>query len=228
MRAVNLLPRDEAQRRAPKLNAPLLACGLLPLVVVAGIAGVSSMESGKVADKRSELAAVESVLARTPAPVPIDPANTALASEKNERIAAVSDALGRRVAFARVLRELSLVLPEDVWLTTLSANSPDADASAAATAAAPAATAPSGEAAPAGTSPAPGSAPPAGPSADSPFVVEGFTYSQEGVARLLSRLAVVPHLANVQLASSVSRPAGKRSVVQFLITADIRSPKESS
>ena len=223
MRAVNLLPRDEAQRRAPKLNAPLLGAGLLPLVVVVGIVGMNSMESANVADNRRQLEAVQAELARTPAPVPIDPANTALASEKSSRITAVGDALGRRVAFDRVLRELSLVLPEDVWLSTMTANSPDA-LPAADAAAAPADGSASGEAAPAASSSEPATA----PGAELPFVVEGFTYSQEGVARLLSRLAVVPHLSNVQLASSVRRAAGKRSVVQFVITADIRSPKESS
>src|SRR5919106_2198244 len=105
MRAVNLLPRDDAQRRTPKVAAPMLAVGLLPLVIGGALAGAYAMESGKVADKRAQLAAVEAELARTPAPVPIDPTNTALATEKNSRIGAVSDALGRRLAFDRVLRE---------------------------------------------------------------------------------------------------------------------------
>jgi Tfp pilus assembly protein PilN len=225
MRAVNLLPRDDAQRRTPKVAAPMLAVGLLPLVIGGALAGAYSMESGKVADKRAQLAAVEAELARTPAPVPIDPTNTALATEKNSRIGAVSDALGRRVAFDRLLRELSLVLPEDVWLSNMQAQSPDAALSSGP---APAPAAPdssaSGEAAPAATTPAAA----ASPGAESPFVLIGFTYSQEGVARLLSRLSVLPHLSNVRLTSSVRVPAGKRAVVEFTITADLRSPKESS
>jgi hypothetical protein len=228
MRAVNLLPRDDAQRRTPKVAAPMLAVGLLPLVIGGALAGAHSMESGKVADKRAQLAAVEAVLARTPAPVPIDPTNTALATEKNSRIGAVSDALGRRVAFDRLLRELSLVLPEDVWLSSMRALSPDgAVAAGSAPAPAPPASTASGEAAPAATTSAPAAATGSTP-ADSPFVLIGFTYSQEGVARLLSRLAVLPHLSNVRLTSSVRVPAGKRSVVEFTISADLRTPKESS
>jgi Tfp pilus assembly protein PilN len=229
MRAVNLLPRDDAQRRTPKVAAPMLAVGLLPLVVVGALAGAYSMESGKVADKRAQLTAVEAELARTPAPVPIDPTNTALATEKNSRIGAVSDALGRRVAFDRVLRELSLVLPEDVWLSSMQAQSPDgALAAGSAPAPAPPASTASGEAAPAATTSAPPAAATGSTPANSPFVLIGFTYSQEGVARLLSRLSVLPHLSNVRLTSSVRVPAGKRSVVEFTITADLRSPKESS
>jgi hypothetical protein len=228
MRAVNLLPRDEAQRRTPKVAAPMLALGLLPIVIGGALASAYSMESGKVADKRVQLAAVEAELARTPAPVPIDPTNSALATEKNSRIGAVSDALGRRVAFDRVLRELSLVLPEDVWLSSMKAQSPDAALSAGpAPAPAPPGSTASGEAAPAATTSAPAAATASTP-LDSPFLLIGFTYSQEGVARLLSRLSVLPHLSNVRLTSSVRVPAGKRSVVQFTITADLRSPKESS
>jgi Tfp pilus assembly protein PilN len=228
MRAVNLLPRDEAQRRTPKVAAPMLAAGLLPLVIGGALAGAYSMESGKVADKRVQLAAVEAELARTPAPVPIDPTNTALASEKSSRIGAVGDALGRRLAFDRVLRELSLVLPEDVWLSSMQAQSPEgALAAGSAPAQAPPASTEGGEAAPAATTSAP-AATTGATAADSPFVLIGFTYSQEGVARLLSRLSVLPHLSNVRLSSSVRVPAGKRFVVEFTITADLRSPKESS
>jgi len=39
-------------------------------------------------------------------------------------VTALSAALTSRVAWDRVFREFSLVLPDDVWLTTLSAKSP--------------------------------------------------------------------------------------------------------
>jgi len=37
----------------------------------------------------------------------------------------VSTALGARLAWDRILREFSLVLPDDVWLTTLNMTTPD-------------------------------------------------------------------------------------------------------
>jgi Tfp pilus assembly protein PilN len=98
-----------------------------------------------------------------------------------------------------VLRRFSLVLPEDVWLTSLNLVSPTP---ATAAAGAPA--------------PKPG-APPGG------FVMAGRTYSYDAVARFLSRLAVVPDLTNVQLQrSSKTRQAG-REVVDFSIAADVRT-----
>ena len=54
----------------------------------------------------------------------------------------------------------------------------------------------------------------------------GYTYSQEGVARLLSRLAVVPALENVQLVSSTETIVAGQTVVSFSIEADVR-PEET-
>jgi Tfp pilus assembly protein PilN len=54
----------------------------------------------------------------------------------------------------------------------------------------------------------------------------GYTYSQEGVARLLSRLEVVPSLQNVKLVSSSQAAVGSQIVVNFSIQADVR-PQET-
>jgi hypothetical protein len=53
-------------------------------------------------------------------------------------------------------------------------------------------------------------------------LLDGYGYSQQAVARLLSRLQVVPDLKNVQLKTSKSSELGGRKVVQFSILADIR------
>ena len=56
------------------------------------------------------------------------------------------------------------------------------------------------------------------------FTLTGATYSQNGVARFLSRLAVIPDLANVRLQSSQSQLLNERELVQFTILADVRPP----
>ena len=53
-----------------------------------------------------------------------------------------------------------------------------------------------------------------------PLTIAGYTYSQEGVARLLSRLAVVPALQHVKLVSSTQTTVGGQTVVSFSIQAD--------
>ena len=53
-------------------------------------------------------------------------------------------------------------------------------------------------------------------------MVSGRTYSHDGVARLLSRLQVVPDLINVQLLSSSLSTVAGHDVVEFSIAADIK------
>ena len=197
MRAVNLLPRDEAKKSfAANRGVGFGAAGGAALVT-AVLVSMTMSAGGKVDAKQAELDGLRAQIAAIPvAPVEDTVDDTALAAEKGARIGALSAALGDRVAWDRVLRQVSLVLPEDVWLTNLSATAP-AGASAAA----------------AGTS-----APASG------FTLTGSTYSQNGVARFLSRLSVIPDLANVRLQSSQSALVLERELVQFTILADVRAP----
>jgi hypothetical protein len=231
VRAVNLLPRDQATSRRSLPSGRVLAAVVAPVLLLVLVGGAVVMQRQSVASKRERLSALEQELATLPAPVPVDPANVALAQEKGSRITALADVLDERVAFDRILRELSLVLPEDVWLTSLVARSPFSvplDGSQ------PPAAAPAPPPADAASAPATGT-PPAAPAPSAPaepavpvstdtagFVLTGYTYSQEGVARLLARLAVIPHLNNVQLEKSALVPIAGRSVVEFTILAELR------
>jgi Tfp pilus assembly protein PilN len=217
MRAVNLLPRDEAARRRSLPNKQTLLAATLPVAVAALVGGGLMLEQGSVTSKRDQLAMLESQLAALPVPEPVDPTNAMLAQEKGKRITVLSGVLSSRVAFDRILRELSLVLPDDVWLTGLTARSSEALGASASGAAS------TSFASPTQTDTA---AAPTAENAD--FVLNGYTYSQEGVARLLARLAVVPHLRDVQLERSALVPVSNRSVVQFTILAELRTGKDAS
>jgi Tfp pilus assembly protein PilN len=201
MRAVNLLPRDVpvksfAANRGVAFGgvggAALVTAVLATMVLGAG---------GAVSEKQAELDSLRAQIAAVPRPVEQDSGGDAqLAVEKGARVGALSLALNGRVAWDRVLRQVSLVLPEDVWLTTLSANAPAAAAAA-------------GE---------------EGAATATGFTLVGSTYSQDGVARFLSRLSVVPDLANVRLMSSQSTLVGRRELVQFTVLADVRAPGAGS
>ena len=193
MRAVNLLPRDDRrQRSGPAQKNPLLVGGVAGTVLVTAIiAAAFLLASGGVADNQGRYDAAQAELAATPAPPPTNAQATQLDQEKNARITALSSALAGRLAWDRVLREVSLVLPDDVWLTSLSAQAPAAAAT---------------------------------PGASAGFTLNGRTYSHDGVARLLARLAVVPHLANVQLLHSASATSETgRKVVEFSINANVKA-----
>jgi hypothetical protein len=60
------------------------------------------------------------------------------------------------------------------------------------------------------------------------LTIQGYTYSQDGVARLLERLAVVPDLQNVQLQTSQSTQINNQTVINFTIVSDIRKGKGAS
>jgi Tfp pilus assembly protein PilN len=85
--------------------------------------------SSAVTEHQSVVDALRAELAAIPAPAPRDTSGDTLQQEKAARVTALSAALGKRVAWDRVLRELSLVTPNDVWLTTLQATSPTASGS---------------------------------------------------------------------------------------------------
>jgi hypothetical protein len=219
VRAVNLLPVEDRSRRLKAPNGALVA-GAAAIVVAGGaVAGLSSFARGDVVDRERELAAVRELLEKTPKPVAEDPLNVTLVKEKNERITALAGALGGRLAFDRLLRELSLILPGDVWLSQMTATT-FADVAAAEAAAAQTTGAPEGQgAAPAAASqPAPADGSP-------PFLLAGYTYSQEGVARLLARLSVIPYLDQVRLERSAFTEVAKRRIVEFRIVANLRTPE---
>ena len=128
-----------------------------------------------------------------------------------------------RVAWDRILREISSVLPEDVWLTELTAESPQAPAAAPPPPPATTTESSGGETTTTTATPTPA---PVAPSA--PLDIQGYTYSQEGVARFMARLSVIPELADVTLQRSALQGVSGHNVVAFTIQADLRGPGSGS
>lgn len=216
MRAINLLPRDERGERFQKTRSPrLLAAG--GVIAVTALAVVLVSSAGRDAsDSRAQLRAVETEIANLPTVESTAVTQGTLVRERSDRVAALSAALSTRVPFDRVLREISLVLPGDAWLTQLTTT------------------------APAAADPAAAGAAPASPVSTTPGVtIQGATYSHDSVARVLARLSVVPSLESVRLGSSArveptpqsrgadggaAEPQGpRRPFVTFIVTASLRS-----
>jgi len=171
MRAVNLLPKDVSDgRKRPPL--PVLAGCVGAVLVTALLAVLFLSASSSVAKQRRALLDAQAQFAALPTPPAPSAVAAQLPKQRQTRVAALATALGERVAWDRLLREVSQVVPSDVWLVTLNAVSPTL---------APA--------------PAPGTAP-------TGFVISGCTYSQESVARFLARLDVVPDLTGMTLGKS--------------------------
>jgi Tfp pilus assembly protein PilN len=222
VRAVNLIPADHARKRRSVGTFAQLAV-VSPIVVAAALAGGYFVTKSQVEDRRGTLRVLQDELARLPKPAAESPANAALAAQRDQRVRALAAALQGRIAWDRILREVSSVLPEDIWLTTLQANTtPIAPAPAPAAPVAGSDTTTS-ESTTTTTTPAPA---PATPASGTALVLNGYTYSQEGVARFMSRLQVIPELADIVLERSELTQLDGRDVVKFAIDANVRAEAE--
>jgi Tfp pilus assembly protein PilN len=209
MRAVNLLPRDVAKTRTRDVNVPLVTGVITAVIVTFVLAAGFLHESSKVAHKQTEVDGARAELALIPAPSPVDSASSTLVGEQTQRVTALQSALNGRMRWDRVLRQISLVLPNDVWLSGLTLQAPEVVPVAPATGSVPAA--------------------PAVPvSTTAGLTMNGSAFSHQGVARLLSRLALLPDLENVTLGNSTRRSPGKKGPVLFSLTAGIRAPGATS
>src|SRR5438045_8379992 len=93
------------------------------MFAVLGLLFVSA--HGTVKTRRLELAQKQQELAAIPVPAQSRlQQQDALVADKRARVTALNAALAKRIAWDRVLREFALVLPDDVWLQTMSAKAP--------------------------------------------------------------------------------------------------------
>ncbi len=217
MRAVNLLPRDSERSRSENSRAPLLiAGGGIGAVTVATVV-LAFSTAATIDEKRDELAATEAAIAAVPTQGPSAPTNALIVQERTDRTVALAAALTSRVPFDRLLRDLSYVLPQDAWLTGMTAAAPVAASAA-------------------------GSVPPGTPSSGPPGItIQGATYTQESVARVLARLSTLPSLEQVRLTGSslvlppddsatdkkTKSKSKQKPVVTFTISASLRNGSSS-
>jgi Tfp pilus assembly protein PilN len=215
MRAVNLLPRQQVEQKRERKNPVALVAAIGGSAVLFVLVGGFLLANRSVDRQRDALATAKAELAVTPAKkmsAQTQAYRAAVLSQREQRSLALAAALGKRVAWDRVLRHVTLVMPDDVWLVTLTGNVPLQSEAAVL----PTSTT--------GT-PAPPSALPPTPTA---VTFTGYTYSQTGVARLMERLDVLPDLKNVQLQSSTKAQLGNQTVVNFTIVSDIRKGRGAS
>jgi Tfp pilus assembly protein PilN len=216
MRAVNLLPHQQVeQKRERPTNPVVLLSGIGGAAVVLVLVAGFLLANRSVDRQRQALVTARAVLATTPAhhvSAKTNAFRSAVLSQREQRSLALAAAIGKRVAWDRILRRMALVLPDDVWLTSVHATMPVSSSDA--VAGVPAAT-------PAPTT----SALPPTPTA---MTIEGYTYAQAGVARLLERLQVLPDLKNVQLTTSQKKVVSGQVVVGFTIVSDIRKGRGAS
>jgi len=197
MRAFNLLPRDEVRTVKEGASSPLpqvlvALAGVLAFAALAALylmAGTDvTAKKGQAEDLRAELAAYQST-AQEPS---LDDKSAALANERVGRTNALTSALGKRLAWDRLLREIALVIPDEVSVSQIQGSSPAAAATASADG-----------------------------SPVTNLTIIGTTADQASVAEFMARLSVIRQLVAVQLKEAGESPNDPTRVV-FTITATLR------
>jgi Tfp pilus assembly protein PilN len=120
MRPVNLIPaEDRPGGRRPMRGGPIayVIVGALAAAVI-GVA-VLAVTSNQITDSKAEIAKLEEETAAVEARARALDAYTQFHSLREQRFATVTSLADSRFDWERVMRELALVLPGDVWLTNL-------------------------------------------------------------------------------------------------------------
>jgi Tfp pilus assembly protein PilN len=201
MKRINLLPPE--QRVKASRERGLLWAILILVAVVVALGLVYVWQNGQVSAKQAEL---DQLVAETSAEQQKAAALAPYAAIQSTRTAMTQTARGiydSRVPWSTLLQSISLVIPENVRLQSLSGTVP------------------------ASMLPGP-AAPPAPGAADVTF--SGTTYTHKDVAEFMTRLGLIPQLSNIQLVNSAGVAAVEgttgttsESTVTFSITASLRS-----
>jgi Tfp pilus assembly protein PilN len=120
VRPVNLIPSEQRTgRRAGLRGGPLAYIVVGALVLL--LAGLTLLvaTNNQISDRKAEISELRVEVASAEARADKLAAYTALGQVREQRVATVSSLADSRFDWERVMRELSLVLPADVWLTNL-------------------------------------------------------------------------------------------------------------
>ena len=195
MRALNLLPQDiKLAKRTVRPGFVHAAIAVVALLVAGGMGFLYHAQTQQVDDRKSTIEDLQAQIAAMKATAEPDEGNVGtvqLAGEALSRATALSAALEERLTWDRLLRELSLTLPEGVWFESMAT-------------------------AGAGLTPAPpttdGAPPPTFGGAATSVAITGYSMDQGGIAQLLSRLETIPEFsadpASVRDSCRRGRPAG--------------------
>jgi Tfp pilus assembly protein PilN len=130
MRPVNLIPPEERRgAHAPARTGPVPY--LLVGALVAVLVGVTALvlTANQISERKGEVATLKVEDAAAKAEAERLVAYTQFRTLREQRVATIGSLADSRFDWERVMRELSLILPADVWLVGLNATaSPDASA----------------------------------------------------------------------------------------------------
>jgi Tfp pilus assembly protein PilN len=199
MKRMNLLPPEERAKARRERGLMWVVVALVALIVVLG--GVYLWQNNQVGDKEDQAAQLEADIAAVQTQAAALQQYAVLQTKRTEMTSTAKAIDAARVPWSTIFEEISLVIPENVRLQSL-------------TCAVPVSMLPGAAATPeaAGTELA----------ADITFT--GQTYEHKDVAEFMTRLGLLPQLTNIQLSSSSKAAATEttQSLTTFTVTASLR------
>lgn len=122
MRPVNLIPPEARRGEKAPMRTGALSYVIVAVLAVAlvGVTGVV-LTNNQISDRKTEKSGLESQVAEAEARAERVSSFANFASLQQARAQTVDDLARSRFDWERVLRELAIVIPEDVWLTNLTA-----------------------------------------------------------------------------------------------------------
>ena len=203
MKRINLLPQEE-RAKASRERGLIWAILILVLVVVA-LGLVYVKYRGDVNAKQEELTTIQTETAAVQAKIAELSLYTVLQTQRTAMTQAAKGIYESSVPFSILLQELSLVIPENVRLQSLTATVPPAML-------------------PGGAVAEPGAA----PAATTDVVFTGQTEKHRDVAEFLTRLGLIPQLKDIILTNSTDTASTgttgttTASYTAFTVTAALR------
>jgi Tfp pilus assembly protein PilN len=123
VRPVNLIPQDERSGvRRPLRGGPLAYIVLGGLLAALAAVTVLVVTNNQISDSEAEISTLNSEIAVAQARASESSAYTQFHQLAEQRATTVTNLADSRFDWERVMRELSLTLPNDIWLTNLAAS----------------------------------------------------------------------------------------------------------
>lgn len=209
MKRINLLPPEERAKARRERGLMYVIVALVAVIAVLGV--VYFWQNSQVSDKEDERDRLQAEIAQVQQQAAALQKYQVLQTKRTEMTTTARAIYDARVPWSSVLEQVSLVIPENVRLQSL-------------TCAVPAAMLPGAAAEP--------EAAEGELAADITFT--GQTYEHKDVAEFMTRLGLLPQLTNIQLSSSTkaaatqtttttgATPAPTQQLTTFTVTASLR------
>lgn len=197
MKRINLLPPEQRVKAARELGALYALFGLLLLIVLLG--AIYVWQNGRISDKQSQVTALQGDVQQLETQAAALQPYETLQSQRASMADTAQQIYDSRVIWSSILQELSLVIPDTVQLTAISANVPPSML--------------------AGGELSGGSS---GAASTVDITFSGDAMSHTDVAEFMTRLGLLPQLENINLTSSTMTTVDNVELASFQVTVALR------